>query len=1462
MKTKFNLALILSLAGVLSLLNGAKAATPGFADDFAAGLNATAWQVISNTSGYTVDTSQGDVRFSRPAGGTNTFQYVGLELRPRLRGDFDVSVDFTNASITRVDGTPGNQVQLNLFLGGFGGQGFLVVRSDESFAGQNAHVWVTPPGAAAGTIPMTNSAGRLRVTRTGIHARAYINDTLLYEGDYNSNDAIVQFTLQNNGTRDATAVTFDNFSLLAGAVLWPVHDFAETFDGTMLDPALEDPGNSYQFSNGLAWNTGGRNYLRTVATDFNTMDFVAEVTYVMNGGNWGSGFFFGLGAADLDSSYFNEPLHSVYVCEHTQEEGCQCAETRSLSSPGNPTGFFSWTDPGITGSETNVLRLLKQGGQLTFQMDWHDDSQAGFKTNYSGSISLADLPFLDASNSRLFVGTASGSTRICAFSVYPIPSGDLNDNGSLDLEDAALALQFAVGLATPTVAQLQVGDTSGDGVMDVADAVRILRAVQGLEALPGTPMETLPGPMPRVSLQIGAAVALSNNLVAVPIQLVCPSNTPLLGVSFTLVWNQSQLTFHYAVGATLPGPMPMPPEFNTNRAAAGLLGYAVAAPGPGGLLPAGTNLLFTVCFRATSLPVNTSACVWFSDDLALRQIVGLDNGQAVLLTPGADWANYLPVYLITQSGATSLQASNLALALSIPPDRLDQTNGLVSFIDPTNWLFVPTTPMTNATVMSNLLAVTKNLSTNPIVFECIDFEALSRLSPPGPETALPMATNALGFAGLTPQFGTPAISCSLLTAFYTNADGTVTSAHQYLDTQVEYRFADANGVPLIGPGAQVQLTFGANSNVSRLRYAASQLGPGPSVAIISPSEAANRAAGRLSAGASLSSQLVYWEPDPEWPSQFWLLTHPHGPPPPPSPSPLTVLPYYVVEATTTETNPVSGSNYMVSLGTTTIPATDDTNFVPLVSFSASVPGQTQVVATASVTGGTPPYLYLWSGSDPEITTNTAASIVYTPRVRMAPPGLGIARSAAGDSVTASWPYPSDGFVLQHTPDLAAATWTDAPGPYQYDTNTGLNAVSLPLSNRMFFRLRLASQTLPTTETVGVTVIDANGVMVGTNQTLGVLAMPYPLIAPDPPSWGVEAPFASFSADHNKDLSEWNSGMSGSVNQFFWYGLNSWPGDFMEPKPPGTGQFIPAQDAGGHNVGSKWSFYADADVIGYEASRGFRGVNTANLVMYIGDGNTAKFSFTWPENCAAPPSYVYYRNVELIAPGEATSARYRYCDCFESFDYIWPMDLAGAWGNQMSPMACLDWLVFYCDNLLQYKDSDVNDCFPPNSLYWKRYAWKRWGGAFNGLHMMLGFHSGCRHGVGTTQAFAKNLKCYYPAGSPGPGLQLSLPATIVQAWFDACHKTQDNGETSFFHEPAAMGPIYGSPFIVAGAEPGWDFRDHWITGMFGGQGPDIPPQSIKGWWYLRNAYGNPRIVPNGSALHRSPAGIGQMSHSVE
>ena len=116
----------------------------------------------------------------------------------------------------------------------------------------------------------------------------------------------------------------------------------------------------------------------------------------------------------------------------------------------------------------------------------------------------------------------------------------------------------------------------------------------------------------------------------------------------------------------------------------------------------------------------------------------------------------LPVYQVVKSGATGPQAANLSAALNIAPGLVPQVNGLLSFVNTNSYLRVPFAPVTNASVIDELLAISKNpVPAIPLVFNAFDFGALSNLTVLNSNVAINIASNALVGAGLYPANAQP-----------------------------------------------------------------------------------------------------------------------------------------------------------------------------------------------------------------------------------------------------------------------------------------------------------------------------------------------------------------------------------------------------------------------------------------------------------------------------------------------------------------------------------------------------------------------------------------------------------------------------------------------------------------------------------------------------------------------------------
>jgi hypothetical protein len=797
-------------------------------------------------------------------------------------------------------------------------------------------------------------------------------------------------------------------------------------------------------------------------------------------------------------------------------------------------------------------------------------------------------------------------------------------------------------------------------------------------------------------------------------------------------------------------------------------------------------------FQTLKLPV---PAVYFRSASRTRLLFGLLALGALVLPDGAPAqslpTNYnatVPVYEIIQAGATGTQASNLAGSLNIPAAQLALSNGLVGYINPGGFLTFPTNGLTNVPIISNLVSQTSNqYPAIPIGAVGINLAALSNLTVLSDSAASNAAGNALSNAGLSPQFGTPLVDHAMFTALSSNANpnGGVTlySNTLPLDTAVEYQFTDPNGYPILGPGEQVQFNFSSNGSVTRLLYSACQLSPQRETQLMSKSQASNLVASLFPPGAQINIQAVYWVP-PFSPTPVCSNC------PPPTWNPTTVIPWYYCTATLTVTNSVIGAAATVStvpLMAQLIPATFDTNYVPAPILSLSTNG-TNVNASVSVTGGTPPYSYLWGGSSPNVTSNTGDSITYTPIIRVGVPSVAIMPAADG-SLTISWPYPSDGFILQSTPSLSPINWTQCTNEVESNAQAGVNIVRYPPTPAAeFFRLALTSPTVPVTETVKVTVTDANGVSVPAVQSIAAQAAPIEGGTQDPAiDYGCESPYDPGLG--STDRANWLTGMSGSgggSQRFCWTGSAAWPGDFIEPVTPGV------LGAGPWTIG-------DADYQNW-------GVNTACIVLYIGHGNPGLITFTIYGNEQSINTCGYVTPQSLLFEGYDQETLGLAVGLPPSCGAPWVgynvPNYIDSWRNGGPTVNDnLYWLSLLSCNVLQEYDSST----PPVG------AWTRWGPGFNNLHILTGFDSRAEAETGFPKQYADNM--------------LVSSETIVQAWISAAH-TKGTGTA------AALGPI--------GPDGIWDYNDHyWGKGAVGAS---IPANLIQGWWYIMWPWTAPVAFP--------------------
>ena len=104
------------------------------------------------------------------------------------------------------------------------------------------------------------------------------------------------------------------------------------------------------------------------------------------------------------------------------------------------------------------------------------------------------------------------------------------------------------------------------------------------------------------------------------------------------------------------------------------------------------------------------------------------------------------------------------------------------------------------------------------------------------KAALSRAAEALERAGLTLQFGQAFVGHHELSLYPKDGGKKLMRDGAALDTEVTYRFADPNGYPIFGPGAQAQISYDATEHVSRVYYAARKLEADGTVEIIAQRE--------------------------------------------------------------------------------------------------------------------------------------------------------------------------------------------------------------------------------------------------------------------------------------------------------------------------------------------------------------------------------------------------------------------------------------------------------------------------------------------------------------------------------------------------------------------------------------------------------------------------------------------------
>lgn len=362
-------------------------------------------------------------------------------------------------------------------------------------------------------------------------------------------------------------------------------------------------------------------------------------------------------------------------------------------------------------------------------------------------------------------------------------------------------------------------------------------------------------------------------------------------------------------------------------------------PAPGWLLQYTPSLSSPIGWQGVTLPA-----VIIGD----KQGVRIDPAKGLAFFYRLYRPPQLPIFKVTGVGVTGAQFEILSSMLRLPGSAYGQ-DGSVHFTDPKLFQEVPTQVLEQGGADENKL---------PVVTEGFLFDQIKTIAVLDDATALLLARDALGQSKLTPPAPyqtTAQLDHSMFEAVDSKGGELAT---QPLDTQVHYPL-QLGGIPVVGPGARINLVFNGEKAATRVTYALRQVTESDTLPILGGSEAeamameAYQGTAGGKAEVKLSSRLVYFAPTTDQTSVQ------------------TILPYYEFGGTLM----VSGGKQSVPLRRTLLPAIRDPRFLPTVGISAQQDGNA-LTAQSVVSGGVSPYSYQWSSSTGSLTPTNTPSVSY------------------------------------------------------------------------------------------------------------------------------------------------------------------------------------------------------------------------------------------------------------------------------------------------------------------------------------------------------------------------------------------------------------------------------------------------------------------------------------------------------
>lgn len=325
---------------------------------------------------------------------------------------------------------------------------------------------------------------------------------------------------------------------------------------------------------------------------------------------------------------------------------------------------------------------------------------------------------------------------------------------------------------------------------------------------------------------------------------------------------------------------------------------------------------------------------------SLAGLVTLATGSTVAATSAHSAALTAPAYLVVTEGLTKDDAARLADSLGI--GNALRPDGSFGFVDAKSFQAIP----------RKAVAEGVDEKGNKTLAEQLDLEALHSIR------ALPIEDMMGKARELVPV---PKAYDVKLIGGHTSVEEADAKGNPIastdIDTSVSFQLS-LGGVPVVGPGAKIRISFGPDGAVTSLNHAARAVEPYTNVPIITPDEAQKQCATAYGKEVALGAPTLAYYAQPLAGVDYAAI-----------PKAKLMLPHYLCHRAEDQDRE--------SLTGRLVPAT--TSYLPKLELSVTGDGTT-IKASVARTGGRSPFSYRWTSSTTDLLARTT-SISFTRDVR-------------------------------------------------------------------------------------------------------------------------------------------------------------------------------------------------------------------------------------------------------------------------------------------------------------------------------------------------------------------------------------------------------------------------------------------------------------------------------------------------